>query len=65
MNLIEMVEDLCKLAKDKDIIRITNEWKQRFLFDDTTWFEATEEYFKKYLTEFGRTELITYLYRNN
>jgi hypothetical protein len=65
MNLKEMTKELCKSAIDKEIIRITEEWKQMTFCDGSTWFEGTEEYFKKYLTKFGRTELITYLYRNN
>jgi hypothetical protein len=64
ITIKEFVKQVCKNSPDHAIITQIEDWKTApfpSLFDDTTWYDVTKDYFKKYLTKFGRTELINYL----
>jgi len=58
----EFVKKVCKESSDEQIISLIELWKiekfPSFFEPSQTWFEVTENYFKKYLKMFGRTNLI-------
>jgi hypothetical protein len=64
----QFVKLICKESPDHAIIAQIDDWKTKpfaSLFGNTTWYEMSKDYFKKYLTKFGRTEVIEYICKTN
>lgn len=60
LTVEEFVKHICKEASDESIIKQIEWWKTEpfpSMFENTTWYEISKDYFKKYLNMFGRTNI--------
>jgi hypothetical protein len=61
LTVKEFVKKVCQEATDESMYQVIEQYKKQpfvGLFDtNTTWYDITKDYFKKYLKKFGRTNI--------